>query len=518
MSMQYAFKVKISEHIMEDNIGQLICTDVILARDGIYEYSSDEIFRDGKFNIVELHREWEDVKKLKYTLEGKPVVYFHPDRDTDIDLNNLSELTVGHLQNVREAKAEGYNVLIGDLFLKDKKVIEQVKEGRLREISLGYFYEINDENKSHLKQVDMVAEHIALVDQGRAGIAKIIDSTDANYVLAKLYKKGEAKYVVHTMDEPENLRVWRKVNSYGYVKEAVIDFDQASRLSLQMIGLIIKMTPVGVFVVLDKDKNVVKAYKYGQKTDILDLYSEGYDLDTFEISEELDPYDIPDEQRQKLESLTNNYYVNDLIVMADSLRLLLDKVKSIINIKKDFSENIYWQKMVSFMIFNEELIEEVLNKRLPRNRNDYEWYAIAQEVLNKAYNLKTKAQDELMVTLLVAAFDKEKVDMDIVISIEEAIKFFKEHGQKVKTMDSLEEFITEANEIQGVYVIKFDDFDKEIALARTFTDDSVEICVCADIEELNKKINENFNSVEDAANTINTKEGRFSTMSVLLLK
>lgn len=518
MSMQYAFKVKISEHIMEDNIGQLICTDVILARDGVYEYSSDEIFRDGKFNIVELHREWEDVKKLKYTLEGKPVVYFHPDRDTDIDLNNLNELTVGHLQNVREAKAEGYNVLIGDLFLKDKQVIKQVKEGRLREISLGYFYEINDDNKSRLKQVDMVAEHIALVDQGRAGIAKIIDSTGANYVLAKLYKNGEVKYTVHTMDEPKNLRAWRKLDSYGYVKEAMIDFDQASVLSLQMIGLIIKMTPVGVFVVLDKNKNVVKAYKYGKKVDVLDLYSEGYDLDNFEITEELDPYSIPDEERERLESLKNNYYVNDLIVVADALRLLVEKVKGIINIKRDFSENVYWQKMVSFMIANEELIEEVLNERLPRNRKDYKWYVIAQEILNRAYNIKSKAHDELMVTLLVADFDEERVDMSIVISIDEAVEFFKEHGKKIQAEDSLEEFVDKVNEIQGAYAIKFEDFDKEIALARVFSEDSLEICVCADIDELNKKINENFNSVEDAANTINTKEGRFSTMSVLLLK
>jgi predicted oxidoreductase len=174
--------------------------------------------------------------------------------------------------------------------------------------------------------------------------------------------------------------------------------------------------------------------------------------------------------------------------------------------------------MVSFMIANEELIEEVLNKRLPKDRNTYEWYVIAQEILNRAYNIKSKAQDELMVTLLVAAFDKEQVDMDIVISTDEAIKFFKDHGKHLQMKDSLEELITEANKIQGVYVIKFDDFDKEIALARTFGEDSLEICVCADIEELNKKINENFNSIEDAANTINTKEGRFSTMSVLLLK
>ena len=520
MSMQYAFKVKISEHIMEDNIGQLICTDVILARDGVYEYSSDEIFRDGKFNIVELYREWEDVKKLKYTLEGKPVVYFHPDRDTDIDLNNLSELNVGHLQNVRESKADGYNVLIGDLFLKDKHVIKQVKEGKLREISLGYFYEINDSNKSRLKQVDMVAEHIALVDQGRAGIAKIIDSTGEEYVLAKLYKTGEVKYLTHTMDEPENLRVWRKLKSYGYVKEALIDFDQASRLTLKMIGLIISMTPVGVFVVLDKNKNIVRAYKYGKKVDLFEIYSEGYDLNSFKISEELDPYHIPDEEKEMLEldKKNNNYYVNDLIVMADKLKLLVDKVKNILNIKKDYSENVYWQKMVSLMIFNEELIEEVLNKRLPKDREDYQWYIEAQEILNKAYNIKTRANDELTLTLLVAAFDEEKVDMDIVISMDEAIKFFKNHKKIIKKSDSFEEFINEANEIQGVYIIKFDDFDKEIALARTFSEDSVEVCVCSDIDELNKKINENFNSIEDAANTINTKEGRFSTMSVLLLK
>ena len=149
MSMQYAFKVKVSEHLVEDNIGQLLCLDVILARDGKYEYSSDEVFGDGKYHIIDLYRDWEDVKKLKFTLEGKPVVYFHPDRDTDIDIDNISEFKVGHLQNVREGKAEGYNVLIGDLFIDDKDSIKAIKSGKLREISLGYFYEIDDSNKEY---------------------------------------------------------------------------------------------------------------------------------------------------------------------------------------------------------------------------------------------------------------------------------------------------------------------------------------------------------------------------------
>src|SRR5690554_2949369 len=104
--MQYAFTTKISDNIIEDNIGQIIATNAILARDGVYEYTSDDVFGDGKFHLIELHRDWEDVKKLMLTLEGKPVIHYHPSKDVDITVDNIDEFIIGHLQNVREGKHE----------------------------------------------------------------------------------------------------------------------------------------------------------------------------------------------------------------------------------------------------------------------------------------------------------------------------------------------------------------------------------------------------------------------------
>ena len=49
--MKYSFDVKISEHIWEDTLGQLICLDAIIAREGYQEYYEDDIYRNGSFSV-----------------------------------------------------------------------------------------------------------------------------------------------------------------------------------------------------------------------------------------------------------------------------------------------------------------------------------------------------------------------------------------------------------------------------------------------------------------------------------
>ena len=52
--MKYSFDVKISEHIWEDSLGQLVCLEAIIAREGFQEYYEDDILKNGSFKIVKV--------------------------------------------------------------------------------------------------------------------------------------------------------------------------------------------------------------------------------------------------------------------------------------------------------------------------------------------------------------------------------------------------------------------------------------------------------------------------------
>lgn len=178
--MKYSFEVKISEHIWEDTLGQLICLDAPIAREGFQEYYEDDIFKNGSFKIIKVERPWQEVLKSAPTFEAKPIIIQHPDKSIDITVKNMKEYKVGHVQNVRPSEFEGIKVLIADLVFDDAKAIEKVKSGELRELSCGYFYEIDTKE---LKQYDIKGEHLALVEEGRAGIAKIIDGKEEIFEL-----------------------------------------------------------------------------------------------------------------------------------------------------------------------------------------------------------------------------------------------------------------------------------------------------------------------------------------------
>lgn len=180
--MKYSFDVKISEHIWEDTLGQLICLDAIIAREGYQEYYEDDIFRNGSFKIVKVERPWSEVLKSAPTFEAKPIIIQHPDKNIDISVKNMKDYKVGHMQNVRPSEHQGVKVLIADLVFDNEEAIKKVKAGEMRELSCGYFYEIDPDK---LQQYDIKGEHLALVDQGRAGIAKIIDSKEVLFELNK---------------------------------------------------------------------------------------------------------------------------------------------------------------------------------------------------------------------------------------------------------------------------------------------------------------------------------------------
>lgn len=229
--MKYSFDVKISEHIWEDTLGQLICIDAVIAREGFQEYYEDDILRNGSFKIVKVERPWDEVSKSAPTFEAKPIIIQHPDKNIDISVKNMKEYKVGHMQNVRPSEFEGVKVLIADLVFDDPDAIKKVKSGELRELSCGYFYEIDSDK---MKQYDIKGEHLALVDQGRAGIAKIIDSKSEIFELHK-YLALKSKEKKDAFMQKISTEVLEGIKKYYYTNEEEVFSPEEIEMTIKIV-------------------------------------------------------------------------------------------------------------------------------------------------------------------------------------------------------------------------------------------------------------------------------------------
>lgn len=167
---------KLSEHKFKDNNGYLICTDCILSRTGKQTYRRDEIFKDGSDEEIEVDRLADEVfsRESLASFENCPVCINHP--DCNVGPENHNELSVGFVRNVRKGDFEGQPVMMGDLVITDAKAIDLIESGDMVELSCGYDCDIDDEDNP--QQRNIRGNHVALCEQGRAGIARIVDSIE----------------------------------------------------------------------------------------------------------------------------------------------------------------------------------------------------------------------------------------------------------------------------------------------------------------------------------------------------
>lgn len=168
MLLYYA--TRISENISKrEPEGYLICKDVPIARTGSQVYLADELNLDGDPDRqVSVYRPEDEVfsKATMASFEGMPITDDHPDNEVTVD--NISYLQKGHAQNIRRGSGSESNMLIADLIITDQTLIDEITNGGKREISCGYNYELVEE-KGKFLQRQIRGNHIAVVDQGRAG-------------------------------------------------------------------------------------------------------------------------------------------------------------------------------------------------------------------------------------------------------------------------------------------------------------------------------------------------------------
>lgn len=176
-SSRVTFGTKLTDRIWKDNNGQLICRNVVIARTGKYQYLESEIQDGGREDkVVDVYRTEKEVFDpiAIASFENKPFCDDHPEED--VDCNNYKDLACGFMRDVRRGIGEESNCLICDIVVTDPDVIELIESGDKRELSLGYNCNIEKDDQGRYVQTHIRGNHLALVDNGRAGIATIRDS------------------------------------------------------------------------------------------------------------------------------------------------------------------------------------------------------------------------------------------------------------------------------------------------------------------------------------------------------
>ena len=174
--MKMLCSVQLSEHRYKTPEGYLVCKDCIIARTGKQTYLKAEIGRDDGSDeeYIDIDRKPNEVfsEKTMASFEGKPLTIEHPSES--VSPENYKTLSVGNVHNVHRGKFEGQDVMYADINVYDAEAINLIESGEMVELSCGYDCDITE--GPNPEQVNIRGNHVALCEQGRAGIARIQDS------------------------------------------------------------------------------------------------------------------------------------------------------------------------------------------------------------------------------------------------------------------------------------------------------------------------------------------------------
>ena len=196
-------KIPISDNIyLEDETGFLYCKNSILGNVGIQKYLGKEIgLKDEEADkVIEMVRDEESVfdEASMSSFEGKPITLFHP--KGKVNSKNYKKFLVG---SIKDVKRDNEN-LTSDIVIYDEYTIDKVKKGELKDLSLGYRAKIVQMADGRYKQTDIIINHLAIVEDGRAVNAQIIDG---NTVKEKEEEVVEEVVVLEPKDFSDTLHI-----------------------------------------------------------------------------------------------------------------------------------------------------------------------------------------------------------------------------------------------------------------------------------------------------------------------
>jgi len=177
--MKFFATSQLSERISETPEGYLICLDVPIARTGEMVYAAGEtpIPPDASGKVI-VTRDAAEVFRPETiaSFQGKSFTIYHP--NDFVDPKNWKTLTCGIIQNVRRGTGANESDLMADILITDADAIAKVKAG-VREVSCGYDAEYIETGIGRGIQKGIIGNHVALVDEGRAGQSYAINDHSA---------------------------------------------------------------------------------------------------------------------------------------------------------------------------------------------------------------------------------------------------------------------------------------------------------------------------------------------------
>lgn len=192
------FGAKISPHMLKSPEGFLICYDVPIARTGKQKYLRKELgLTDNPDDVVNVYRIEEEVfnKKTIASFEGKVFTDEHPsDWVTPLNFGTYAK---GAVTNVRRGTGQESDLLLADIIVYNQQQIEEIERKEKREVSCGYECEY-EPYKDGFLQTNIIGNHVALVNAGRAGKRVAIKDNETN-------KNEEVKKVGYKIPRRSNV-------------------------------------------------------------------------------------------------------------------------------------------------------------------------------------------------------------------------------------------------------------------------------------------------------------------------
>ncbi|MBR0519385.1 DUF2213 domain-containing protein [bacterium] len=203
------YGTKISPHRIKNDEGFLTCLEVPVARTGTQFYLSEEIECKDKSKATSINGGYEVMRtedevfapNTIASFEGKILTDEHPDELVTVD--NQEKYNKGTVKNVKRGTGELKNFILADLVVYDKNLIQEIEKGKVG-VSVGYLcsYEVKD---NQLFQKDIICNHVAVVDEGRAGEQAIIRDKKTEEIMADEVKPVEEKVEQKDLDPNEDL-------------------------------------------------------------------------------------------------------------------------------------------------------------------------------------------------------------------------------------------------------------------------------------------------------------------------
>lgn len=237
--MKY-FASKVSENLHKTPEGYLLAIGVPIGRVGEMEYGPGETPIDvGPNGIVKISRSAEELFKPETiaSFEGKPFTIRHPNQF--VDPKNWKELAKGIIQNVRQGSGDLKDDLLADILITDSNAISLVENG-MRQLSCGYEAEYVQTGAGIGIQKNIIGNHLALVEEGRAGDAyKINDhkgESSMNKKLEAALKKIFGKTSDEIMKEAED-----KEAAEAKAKDKVTSYDELVAMCKDLVTKVEKI-------------------------------------------------------------------------------------------------------------------------------------------------------------------------------------------------------------------------------------------------------------------------------------